>query len=77
MQKMTFSNGVTIDVAQIFSVESNQQRIEFPGHLGEVEHLLEGRPSSLLIRLRDGSTVEINAGTTRLRIESTTASEMG
>ncbi len=70
MQTLTFSNGVTIDSAQIVSVESKQQVIQFPGDIGELEHMLHGRPSSLLIRLRDGSSVEINAGHARLNIQS-------
>jgi hypothetical protein len=70
MQTLTFSNGVIIDSAQIISVESNQQTIQFPGGIGELKHLLDGRPSGLLVRLRDGSTVEINSGTSRLKIES-------
>lgn len=70
MQTLTFSNGVTVDSAQIISVESKQQVIQFPGDIGELEHMLHGRPSSLLIRLRDGSSVEINAGHSRLNIQS-------
>jgi len=75
MQTLTFSNGVKIDTAQIISVESSQQTIELPGLIGELTHLLEGRPSGLLIRMRDGSTVEINAGNARLRIESSEPSQ--
>jgi hypothetical protein len=70
MQSLTFSNGVMVDSAQIIAIESNQQTIQFPGGIGELQHLLDGRPSSLLIRLRDGSTVEISSGTSRLKIES-------
>ncbi len=68
MQTISFSNGVTIDCAQIVCIESNQQKIMFPGDIGELAHLLDGRPSGLLIRLRDGSTVDINAGKKRLEI---------
>lgn len=70
MQTIAFSNGVTIDCDKIAHVESNQQKIQFPGDIGEMAHLLAGRPSGLLIRLRDGSTVEIKAGDQRLEIHS-------
>ena len=70
MQTLSFSNGVTIDSSQIVSIESNQQSILFPGESGELDHLLDGRPSGLQIRLRDGSTVEIQSGTSRLMIQS-------
>ena len=70
MQTLSFSNGVTIDASQIVSINSNQQSIQFPGDIGELDHLLEGRPSGLQIRLRDGSTVEIQSGTSRLMIQS-------
>jgi hypothetical protein len=69
MNTLNFSNGVTIDSTHIVSVESNQQTIQLPGGIGELEHLLRGRPSALLIRLRDGSAVEINAGHARLNIQ--------
>lgn len=68
MKSIVFSNGVMIDSAQILSIESNQQTIKFPGGIGEVEHLLKGRPSGLSIQLRDGSAVEIKAGQTLLTI---------
>lgn len=67
-QTLLFSNGIEIPCAQIVCIESNQQQIMFPGSDGELSHLLGGRPSNLLIRLRDDSTVDINAGKTRLRI---------
>lgn len=67
-QSLSFSNGVAIRCSQIVSIESTQQQISFPGSLGELSHLLEGRPSSLLVRLRDGSTVQVNAGHTYLQI---------
>ena len=70
MQTLSFSNGVTVDSSQIVSIESNQQSIQFPGDIGELDHLLDGRPSGLQIRLRDGSTVEIQSGTSRLMIQS-------
>ncbi len=70
MNSLSFSNGVTVDTAQILSVESNQQTIPFPGGIGELEHMLQGRPSTLIIRLRDGSKVEISAGHARLSIQS-------
>jgi len=70
MNSITFSNGVIIDSSQILSVESNQQRIKFPGGIGELEHLLKGRPSGLMIHLRDGSAVEIKAGQTQLMIHT-------
>lgn len=70
MSTLSFSNGVTVDSSNILRVESNQQSIEFPGGIGELEHLLLGRPSGLLIRLRDGSTVQINAGNAILKIQS-------
>ncbi len=68
MKMLAFSNGVTVDSSEIVSVESNQQTIQFPGGIGEVKHLLLGRPSSLVIRLRDGSAVEIKAGRAQLTI---------
>jgi hypothetical protein len=71
MQTISFSNGLTIDCSQIICIESNQQKIQFPGDIGELAHLLDGRPSGLLIRLRDGSTVDINAGNERLVIHPT------
>ena len=70
MKTLTFSNGVTIDTAQIISVESNQQTIPFPGQIGELQHMLQGRPSTLTVLLRDGSAVEIKAGRTKLGIRS-------
>jgi len=70
-QTLTFSNGIAIECSQIVFIESNQQRIPFPGSAGELAHLLDGRPSNLLVRLRDGSTVNINAGTVRLQIQLT------
>ena len=70
MATLTFSNGVKIDSTQIVSVESNQQVIQFPGDVGELQHMLMGRPSMLTIRLRDGSVVEINAGHSRLSIQT-------
>lgn len=69
MQTLIFSNGVSIDAQQIIWIESNQQKIEFPGAEGEIRHLLDGQPSGLSIRLRDGSLVEINAGAKRLSIQ--------
>ena len=68
-QTLSFSNGIAIDCSRIVSIESNQQQIMFPGGIGELSHLLDGRPSNLLIRLHDGSTVEIRAGTVRLQIQ--------
>lgn len=70
MNTFSFSNGVTIDSSQIVSVESNQQTIQFPGGIGELARLLLGRPSALTIVLRDGSSVEINAGHTQLKIQN-------
>lgn len=70
MQTLSFSNGITIETSQVMWIESNQQKIEFPGEINEVKRLLDGQPSGLLIRLRDGSTVEIKAGTTRLGIRT-------
>lgn len=70
MQKFRFSNGITIESPEVLWMESNQQKIEFPGELNEVKRLLDGQPSSLMIRLRDGSTVEIKAGATRLGIQT-------
>lgn len=69
LQKLSFSNGVAVDYEQIVCVESNQQRIPFPGGVGELKHLLDGRPSNLRMHLRDGSIVEITAGTVRLQIQ--------
>ncbi len=69
MTTLSFSNGVIIDASQIVSVDSNQQSIQFPGDIGELEHLLLGRPSSLIFRMRDGSVVEINAGSSQLRVQ--------
>ena len=69
MKTLSFSNGVRIEASQIVSIGSNQQTIQIPEELGELEHLLQGRPSGLLIRLGDGSTVEINAGQSRLKIQ--------
>lgn len=69
MNTLSLSNGVTIDSTNIVSVESNQQMIQLPGGIGELEHLLQGRPSALSIRLRDGSAVAINAGHARLNIQ--------
>lgn len=69
VKTLSFSNGVRIDASQIVTIESNQQTIQLPGGIGELEHLLQGRPAGLLIHLSDGSTVEINAGQTRLRIQ--------
>ena len=69
MTTLSFSNGVTIDAAQILRVTSNQQTIEFPRDAGELEHLLQGRPSMLMIHLNDGSAVEIKGGNLRLNIE--------
>lgn len=69
MQMLKFSNGVMIDSAEILWIESNQQRIEFPGQIGELTHMLKGQPAGLLIRLRDGSVAEINAGAKRLGIQ--------
>ena len=70
MKLLSFSNGVTIDSSQIVSVESHRQIIRFPGEIGEVEHLLRGRPCSRVGRLHDGSVVEINAGHSQLKILS-------
>lgn len=70
MKTLTFSNGVTIDSAQIISIDSNQQSIPFPGEIGELQHMLQGQPSILTIRLRDGSEVEIKAGHTKLGIRT-------
>lgn len=66
MNLLVFSNGVNIDATQIVKVESNQQTILFPGAIGELQHLFDGQPSSLLVHLRDGSSVEIKAGNTHL-----------
>lgn len=68
---LSFSNGVSIEYAKIVCIESNQQRIPFPGGIGEMAHLLDGRPSRLSVQLRDGSTVDINAGSVRLQIHVT------
>jgi hypothetical protein len=70
-QMLSFSNGIAIECSRIVCIESNQQQIPFPGSVGELTHLLDGRPSNLLVRLHDGSTVEINAGTVRLQIQLT------
>lgn len=74
MKTLKFSNGVTVDAVEIVSVVSNRQTIHFPAEIGELQHLLDGRPSSLLLILKDGSSIEINAGNSRLKIESDHAS---
>lgn len=69
MKTLALSNGVTIDIAQLVTIVSNQQEIHFPDELNELQHLLDGRPSSLLLILRDGSTVKIDAGDRELKSE--------
>jgi hypothetical protein len=49
MKTLRFSNGVIIDATQIATIESNQQSINAPGAIGELQHLLKGRPSTLTI----------------------------
>ena len=68
MNAICFSNGVIVDSSKIVCIESSQQTITFPGGIGEVEHLLKGRPSALVIHLRDSSVVEIKAGQSILTI---------
>ena len=70
MKRLSFSNGVTIDSRQIVSVESKQQVVCFPSENDELEHMLRGRPSTLIVRLHDGSVVEIKAGHSQLQILS-------
>jgi hypothetical protein len=74
MKTLKFSNGVTVDAMEIVSVVSNRQTIQFPAEIDELQHLLDGRPSSLLLILKDGSSIEINASNSRLKIESDHAS---
>lgn len=69
MNNLSLSNGVMIDIAQLVTIVSNQQEIHCPDELNELQHLLDGRPSSLLLILRDGSTVKIDAGSSELKIE--------
>lgn len=66
---LVLSNGVMIDIAQLVTIVSNQQQIHCPDELNELQHLLNGRPSSLLLILRDGSKVQIDAGNCELKIE--------
>ena len=70
MKWLTFSNGVVIDAEKIVTIVSNQQKIEFPAEISQLQHLLDGRPSSLTLILTDGSKIEIDAGNSRLKIES-------
>lgn len=74
MRSLTFSNGLTIDSEKIVTVVSKRQVIQFPAEIEELQHLLDGRPSSLLLILKDGSNIEINAGSERLQIEGDHAS---
>ncbi len=74
MKSLAFSNGLTIDWAKIVTVASKRQVIQFPAEIEELQHLLDGRPSSLLLILTDGSNIEINAGSERLQIEGDRAS---
>lgn len=68
MKLLRFSNGLSIDSSQIVTIESNQQSFGFPGAIGELEHLLQGRPGGLVVHLKDGSNVKIIAGQARLSI---------
>jgi hypothetical protein len=68
MRTLNFSNGLLIDASKISSIVSNQQEMKSLGDIGELQHLLNGRPSSLTIRLIDGSVVTVNAGGERLSI---------
>ena len=69
MKTLKSSNGIAIEVAQIVRIVSNQQVIEFPKEIEELQHLLNGWPSSLLVMLTDGSRVEFTAGSERLKFE--------